>query len=155
MGLSVREVPARDVGVEVVEQRQTRSQRRRGDPVLLGERVEPDLAQEQLGVLGRGGGGGADPCVLDVDDEAQGVRVGGEVPGLDQAHNHFLLAIGVLGEAVVVVIGHVEVLERGAGAVHSRLAGHVLLVDARRERLRRPGRLIADIAPVVLHQLTQ
>ena len=90
-----------------------------------------------------------------MDDEAQGVRVRGEVPGLDQAHDHRLLAIGVLGQAVVVVIGHVEVRERGTGAVHSRLAGHLLLVDAGRERLRRPGRLIADIAPVVLHQLTQ
>ena len=42
VGLSVREVPPGDVRVEVLEQRQTGPQRRRGDAVLLGEGVEPD-----------------------------------------------------------------------------------------------------------------
>ena len=70
----MREVPARYVGVEVLEQRQPGSQRRGYDPVLLREGLEPYLPQEQPGVLGGGGGRHLDPGVLDGDDEAQ--RVG-------------------------------------------------------------------------------
>ena len=88
----------------------------------MGERVEPDLAQEQFRVLRGGGGGDADSRVLERDDEPQGVGVGGEVAGFDQLHHRRLLPIGVLGQAVVVVIGHVEVLKCGARAVHARLA---------------------------------
>jgi hypothetical protein len=57
---------------------------RGGDLVLVGEAVQADLAQEEPGVLGRGGGGDRDPGVLDRDDEAQRVGVGGELPGLDE-----------------------------------------------------------------------
>ena len=72
--LALREVAPGDVRVEVVEQRSARARGSRGNPVLLGEGVEPDLAQEQLGVLGRGGRRHPDARVLDGDDEPQ--RVG-------------------------------------------------------------------------------
>src|ERR1700730_6939891 len=95
-----------------------------------------------------------DTGVLDGDDEPQRVRVRGEVPGLDEPHYHLLLALGVHREARVVV-GDVEVLQRRARAAQARFARHLLLVDLRRERLRRPGRPVADVAPLALHQLAQ
>ena len=67
--------------------------------LLLGEGVEPDLAQEQLRVLRRRRRRDSDAGVLDGDDEAQRVGIGGEVAGLDESHHHLLLALGVLREA--------------------------------------------------------
>jgi hypothetical protein len=93
--------------------------------------------------------------VLDGDDEPQRVGVRGEVAGLDEPHHHLLLALGVLREARAIVVGDVEVLQRRARAAHARLARHFLLVDLGRERFRRPGRPVADVAPLPLHQLAQ
>ena len=45
------EVSPGDISVEVFEQRQAGTERRGGDPLLLGERVQLDLAKEQPGVL--------------------------------------------------------------------------------------------------------
>ena len=59
-----------------------------------------------------------------------------ELAGLDELDDHRLLSLGVLVDAPVDV-GDLEVLERGAGAAHARLAGHDRLVDLRGERLRR------------------
>jgi len=154
VGLAAREIASGDVYVEVVQQRQAGPQRRRRDPLLLREGVEPDLAQEQPRVLRRGRVRDAHPGVLGRDDETQGVGIGGEVAGLDEVHDHLLLALRVLGDALVGV-GHVEVVEGGAGAGQTRLARDVLLVDVGRERVRRPCRLVADVAPARLYQLAQ
>jgi hypothetical protein len=154
VGLAVREIASGDVYVEVVQQRQAGPQRRRRDPLLLREGVEPDLAQEQPRVLRRGRVRDAHPGILGRDDETQGVGIGGEVAGLDKVHDHFLFTLRVLGDALVSA-GHVEVVKGGAGPGHARLARDVLLVDVRRERVRRPCRLSADVAPARLHQLAQ
>ena len=56
MGLAVGEVAPGDVDVEDVEQRRAGGDARRVDAVLGREAVEPDPAQEQVGVLRRRGG---------------------------------------------------------------------------------------------------
>src|SRR5664280_988505 len=101
MRLPVSEVPTGDVGVEVLQQGETGPQRGRGDAVLRGERVEPDLAQEQLRVLRRRRGRHPDAVVLDGNDVSQRIGVGGEVTGLDQQNDHCLLRRGVLDDAFV------------------------------------------------------
>ena len=65
-----------------------------------------------------------------------------------------LLALGVLGH-VLLDVGNLEVLERGACPAHARLAGHDLLVDLRRERSGDQVVSVADVAPRPLHQLAQ
>src|SRR5674536_293107 len=119
MRLPVSEVPTGYVGVEVLQQGETGPQRGRGDAVLRGERVEPDLAQEQLRVLRRRRGRHPDAVVLDGNDVSQRIGVGGEVTGLDQPDDHCLLMRGVLDNAYV-AIGHVKVVQSGPGAVHAR-----------------------------------
>jgi hypothetical protein len=58
---------------------------------------------------------------------------------MDEAHDHLLRALRVLGD-VLAGVGHVEVVEGGVGAGHARLARDVLLVDVGRERVRPPRR---------------
>ena len=120
--------------------------------MFLRERVKPDLPQEQSRVLRRGRVRDGYSGVFCRDDEPQGVGIGGEVTGLDEAHDQLLLVLGVL-DGTLVGVGHPEVVERGAGAVHARLAGDVLLVDKGGERVRRPRGTAADVAPAGLHQL--
>jgi len=74
--------------------------------------------------------------------------------GLDELDHHRLLALGVCLDPGFGV-GYLEVVERGAGAAHARLAGHHFLVDLRREAFGGPGRLIPDVAPLRLHQLAE
>jgi hypothetical protein len=52
-------------------------------------------------------------------------------------------------------VGDLEVLQRGPGSRHPRPARHHLLVHRRAEPLGRVARLVADVAPVALHQLLQ
>src|SRR5690242_7451699 len=52
-------------------------------------------------------------------------------------------------------VGYLEVLQSRSRAAHPRLARHSLLVDVGCKRLGRPGRLVADVAPLPLHQLAQ
>src|SRR5208282_1818652 len=127
---------------------------RGGDPLFLREGVEPDLAQEQGRVLRRRRVRDQQAGILDRDDEPQRVGICGEVTRLDETHHHLLLALGVLDGALPGV-GHLEIIQRGAGAAHPRLPRHVLLVNVGRERVRRPRGAVADGAPVRLHQLAQ
>jgi hypothetical protein len=152
--LAVGEVPARNVSVEEVLEGQARPQRLRGDAVLISKAVEPDLAQEQFRVLRRGCGRRPDAGVLDGDDEPQRVGIGGEVAGLDEPDHHRLFTHRVFLGADS-DIGHMEVLQGRPSAVHPSLARDLRLVDVGRERLGRPDRLVADMAPLALHQLTQ
>jgi hypothetical protein len=72
--------------------------------------------------------GGDNTCGLIDDALATLAERRGEVACLDEAHDHLLLALRVLGDTIVGV-GHVEVVEGGEGPGHARLARDVLLVD--------------------------
>src|SRR5436189_217148 len=52
-------------------------------------------------------------------------------------------------------VGNLKVLQGCLGATHPWLARDLRLVDVGGERLGRPGRLAADAAPLLLHQLAQ
>ena len=77
-----------------------------------------------------------EPGVLDREQEAQRVGVGGELARLDELDDHLLLEVGVGAHARAVGVGHAEVLQRGLRALHPRLARQDLLVDERREGVR-------------------
>ena len=99
MRLSVREVPARDVGVE--ESSSVRPGRSDAEVIpcscaKVSSRIwrrnssaffDDDAAATRM------------PGVLDGDDEPQRVGVGGELAGLDELDHHLLLALGVLEQA--------------------------------------------------------
>ena len=65
-------------------------------PCCSAKRVEPNLAEEQVGVLRRRSCRDPDAGVLGVEHESQCVRVGGEVAGFDHPDHHDLLVVGVL-----------------------------------------------------------
>jgi hypothetical protein len=151
VGLAAREVPAGDVGVEQLLQGHPLMDEVVAEALLGGEGVEPDPFEEQCGVLRRGRRRDPDADVLDGQDEPQRVGEGHEPALLDELHDLLLLGGGVpLGPGLHV--GHAEVLQGRAGARHPRLAGHHLLVHRRGEALRRPAGLVADLAPLGLHQ---
>src|SRR3712207_402470 len=125
-----------------------------GETLLFGELVQPHEPQEGARVLGGGGGRDEDAGLLDRQHEAQGVRVLLELLSLDQLDDHLLLVVAVLPGSPLGV-GHAEVLQRCLGALEAWLAGHLPLVDLRRELLGRIRGLTSYVAPLVLHQLTQ
>ena len=154
VGLALGEVAAGDVGVEQLLQRHPGADEVVVQPLLGGEGVQPDPLQEQLGVLGRRRRRDPDPQLLDGQDEPQGVGEGHEPALLDQLDHALLLGLGVpLGPGVDV--GHAEVLKGGAGAGHPGLARHELLVHRRGEALGGPAGLVAEVAPLALHQLPE
>ena len=151
VGFAVWEVASGDVGVEQLLQRHPGA-----DEVVLqllfgGESVQPDPLQEAIGVLGRGGCRDPDAHVLDRQDEPDGIGESHEPAFLDQ-RDHVRLLVGRVLLDPCVDVGHAEVLHGRACTSHPWHPGDELLVNRGREGLGCPARLVADVAPVALHQ---
>jgi hypothetical protein len=151
VGLAPGEVAAGDVGVEQVLERHPRADEAVVQPLLGGEGVQADPGQEQLGVLGRRRRRHPDPEVLDGQQEPQRVGEGHEPALLDQLDDVLLLG-GRVPVDPGVDVGHPEVLHGRAGAGQPGLARHEPLVHRGGEALGGPAGLVADAAPLALHQ---
>ncbi len=121
MRFSSVEVAPGDVHVEELQEGQSWPQEVVVETLLLGEGVEPDLAEEQTGVLRRRRRGRRDPGVANGEHEAQRVGVRLELAGLDELDDHGLLVLGV-GRHPFGGVGNLEVLQSCERSVHPRLA---------------------------------
>ena len=141
MGLAaLGEVPSRHVDVEGVEQGEVR--------------FEPDAAEQPARVLRRGGGSEGYPGAAYRPDEAQRVGKGVDPDGLEQLVHPPLLAPAVLLDAVL-VLGELEMAQRGAGAAEGGLAGHPVAVEVGREPIGGVRGPVAEVAPARVHQMVE
>jgi hypothetical protein len=154
VGFAARKLQAGDVGVEQVLQSHPGVDEFVVQPLLSGERVEPDRFKKQPDVLGRGRRRHQEPAGLDRQDEPQRVREGHEPALLDEPDDVLLLDRRVTLSSPLHVRDP-EVLERGPRSGQPRHPRHHLLVHRSREALGRPAGLAAEVAPLALHQLLE